>query len=94
MEQFTKRYLLASDFDALVVVTATEEQQLLRTMVRDGASRDQALESLESETGAQVAVLTVPRSRRDRWGARRATKAGSSSNEEVRSRASPTSAAT
>jgi dephospho-CoA kinase len=39
----------ASDFDALVVVTASEEQQLLRTMGRDGSSRDHALARLRAQ---------------------------------------------
>ena len=39
----------ANDFDALVVVTASEEQQLLRTMGRDGSSRDHALARLRAQ---------------------------------------------
>jgi dephospho-CoA kinase len=39
----------AHDFDALVVVTASEEQQLLRTMGRDGSSRDHVLARLRAQ---------------------------------------------
>jgi dephospho-CoA kinase len=39
----------ANDFDALVVVTASEEQQLLRTMGRDGSSRDHAVARLRAQ---------------------------------------------
>jgi dephospho-CoA kinase len=38
-----------NEFDALVVVTASEEQQLQRTMQRDGSSRDQALARLQAQ---------------------------------------------
>lgn len=37
------------DFDALVVVTATEEQQLARAQARDGSSREEALGRLRAQ---------------------------------------------
>jgi dephospho-CoA kinase len=39
----------ASEFDTLVVVTATEEQQLARTMARDGSSHEHALARLRAQ---------------------------------------------
>jgi dephospho-CoA kinase len=39
----------ADEFDTLVVVTATEEQQLSRTMARDGSSREHALARLQAQ---------------------------------------------
>jgi dephospho-CoA kinase len=39
----------SGDFDALVVVTADEEQQLQRTMARDGSTRAQALARLRAQ---------------------------------------------
>jgi dephospho-CoA kinase len=50
----------AGDFDALVVVTASEEQQLLRAMGRDGSSRDAALARLRAQLplGEKVKLAT------------------------------------
>jgi dephospho-CoA kinase len=39
----------SGDFDALVVVTADEEQQLQRTMARDGSTREQAQARLRAQ---------------------------------------------
>lgn len=39
----------AHEFDALVVVTASEAQQLARTMARDGSSHEQALARLKAQ---------------------------------------------
>jgi dephospho-CoA kinase len=39
----------ANEFDTLVVVTTSEEQQLARTMARDGSSREHALARLQAQ---------------------------------------------
>src|SRR4051812_45019174 len=41
------------DFDGLVVVTASEEQQLARAMARDGSTREQALARLRAQMPAE-----------------------------------------
>jgi len=41
------------DFDGLVVVTASEEQQLARAIARDGSTREQALARLRSQMPAE-----------------------------------------
>jgi dephospho-CoA kinase len=41
------------DFDGLVVVTASEEQQLHRAMARDGSTREQALARLRAQMPAE-----------------------------------------